>query len=72
MTEYSDFDLTVEKFLEGHLFVDEVIRKGLVLPKGTVITRGYRVVLPEGVEQKDLKRRDAACEQAPLSTGRNE
>jgi len=49
-----DFNEAIEKFLESRLFVDEVIRDNLVLPKGTIITEGYQVILPDGMTKTDL------------------
>jgi len=47
-------DTMVRENLEDRLFIDEVYARGLTLPKGTIITMGYEVILPDGMTKKEL------------------
>lgn len=54
MTGLFDLQEYLEEYLKDRLFIDEVIRDNLILPKGITITKGYEVILPDGIVKGDL------------------
>jgi len=44
----------IREHLEDRLFVDEVMCHNLTLPKGTIVTKCYEVILPDGITKEDL------------------
>lgn len=43
-----------KRLRKDSIFVDEVVDNSWTLPKGTIITERYEVILPDGMTKRDL------------------